>query len=71
MGLIIKGVFNMDDVLLELDSVFKIISSIPVTGDSVDNMSAARAKLRRIYAKLSTISSSAEEQGTPNNSVEV
>lgn len=36
----------------ELDSVFKIISRIPVTGDNVDLMSEARERMRYIYASL-------------------
>ena len=42
----------MDEILNELDYVFKTISSIPVTEDSVDKMAVARAKLRKIYAAL-------------------
>lgn len=42
----------MDEILKELDYVFRTISSIPVTGDSIDKMAVARAKLRKIYASL-------------------
>lgn len=42
----------MDEILKELDYVFRTISSIPVTGESVDKMAVARAKLRKIYASL-------------------
>lgn len=47
----------MNDILKELNSVFQIVSSIPVTGDSVDSMAIARAKLRKIYAELAKDSS--------------
>lgn len=52
----------MDDILKELELAFKMISTIPVTGDSVDTMAAARVKLRNAYNKLSEmkISTSAE-----------
>lgn len=42
----------MDEILKELESVYQIISSIPVTHDSVDAMAVARSKLRKIYARL-------------------
>ena len=42
----------MIDILKEVDSVFQLISTIPVSGDSVDAMAAARSKLRKIYAEI-------------------
>ena len=42
----------MDEIMKELDSVYKTVSSIPVTGDAVDAMAVVRAKLRKIYAEL-------------------
>ena len=42
----------MDELMKELDSVYKTVSSIPVTGDAVDAMAVVRAKLRKIYAEL-------------------
>ena len=42
----------MEEILKELDSVFQLISGIPVTYDSVDTMAVARSKLRRVYAEL-------------------
>ena len=45
----------MDELLKELDYVFRTISSIPVTEDSVDKMAVARAKLRKIYASLQNL----------------
>lgn len=42
----------MDEILKDLDMAFNAISSIPVSGDYVDSMAVARAKLRNVYAKL-------------------
>ena len=42
----------MDEIMKELDSIYKTVSSIPVTGDAVDAMAVVRAKLRKIYAEL-------------------
>lgn len=42
----------MDEILKDLDTAFKAISSIAVSGEAVDAMAVARAKLRNVYAKL-------------------
>lgn len=42
----------MNETLKELNLVFQLVSSIPVTGDSVDTVAAVRAKLRKIYAEI-------------------
>jgi hypothetical protein len=42
----------MNDVLQKLDEIFKLISSIPVNGDSVDVMAMVRNNLRIVYAEL-------------------
>lgn len=42
----------MDEILKEIDAAFQLISSIPVTNDSVDKMAVARSKLRNAYAQL-------------------
>lgn len=47
----------MNEILKELDSVFKMISTIPVSGDSVEVMAAAKNELRKVYAKVSEIGS--------------
>jgi hypothetical protein len=39
----------VENVLKELDSAFRIISTIPVAGDHVEGMAAAKAKLRAAY----------------------
>lgn len=46
----------MNDIITEIESVFKIISSVPVTGDSIDYIAAARSKLRNVHTKLLTMS---------------
>lgn len=50
----------MENILKELNSVFQLVSSIPVTGDAVDTMAVTRAKLRKVYADLKKI----HEEGT-------
>lgn len=42
----------MEKILKELESTFNIISVIPVSGNAVDAMADARAKLRYVYAEL-------------------
>jgi hypothetical protein len=42
----------VQNILKELNSVFQLVSSIPVTGDAVDTMAVTRAKLRKIHADL-------------------
>ena len=48
----LNEVMILDEIMKELDSVYKTVSSIPVTGDAVDAMAIVRAKLRKIYAEL-------------------
>lgn len=42
----------MDKIMSTLDSVYKTISSISVSGDAVDAMAFARAQLRKAYSEL-------------------
>ena len=42
----------MENIIREVDAVFKLISAVPVSGESVDFIAAARAKLRNIHAEL-------------------
>lgn len=39
----------MTDLQKELDQAFKLISAVPVSGDGVDVMSAAREHLRAAF----------------------
>ena len=39
----------MTEVKKQLEEVFQIISTIPVAGDHVEGMAAAKAKLRAAY----------------------
>lgn len=39
----------MSELQKEINEAFMMISSIPVTGDSVDRMAMARGHLRRAY----------------------
>ena len=50
----------MNETLKELNHVFQLVSSVPVTGDSVDTVAAVRAKLRKIYADLEKASAKNE-----------
>ena len=47
----------MEAIMDSLNAAFKAISSIPVTGDSVDAMAVARAQLRKAYAEVERIKS--------------
>lgn len=40
----------MTDVQKELDQAYKLLSAIPVQGDSVDVMYAVRERLRKAFA---------------------
>ena len=46
----------MDEILKELDSAFRTLSTIPVTGDSVDAMA--------VYAELVELNKESQEEGT-------
>lgn len=50
----------MENLLKELDIAFSLISSIPVSGEAVDVMAAARNKLRGVYAELKKLGAEAE-----------
>lgn len=50
---------NTEKIAEELDSTFKLISSIPVSGDFVDIMAEIRVKLRYAYR----LSKEAENDG--------
>ena len=53
----------MEEIMKELDSVYKTVSSIPVTGDAVDAMAVVRAKLRKIYAELEKTKEEVDTEG--------
>lgn len=42
----------MDDLQEKLNEVYTLLSGIPVSGDSVELMAAAKEHLRRIYSLL-------------------
>lgn len=50
----------MDDLIQEVNQVFQIISSIPVTQDAIDASAIARAKLRHISSELSRMNMNTE-----------
>ena len=39
----------MNELMRKLDEVYALLSLIPVSGDGVDHMAAARAELREAY----------------------
>ena len=45
----------MNELLRDLDVAYQMISAIAVTGDAVDLMSAARAKIRHVCAELNKL----------------
>ena len=57
----------MDEILKELDYVFRMISSIPVTEDSIDKMAVARAKLRKIYTTIQNLPPNTNAKEDPTN----
>ena len=42
----------MTEVKKQLEEAFKLISCIPVSGENVEIMASAKAKLRSAYAEL-------------------
>ena len=42
----------MTEILKELDQAFRLLSFIPVSGDNVEIMAEAKARLRKINAQL-------------------
>lgn len=45
----------MQEIKSELESVYKLISGLTVSGDNVDIVAAVRAKLRKVYADIDKI----------------
>jgi prefoldin subunit 5 len=52
----------MTELQQKLETVFKLVSSIPVTGDSVDVMAAAREQLRGVYKDVTALEQTAEDR---------
>lgn len=53
----------MDEIMNSINAAFKAISSIPVSGDSVDAMAVARAQLRKAYSDLEKIKEEVNANG--------
>lgn len=54
----------MEELKNELESAYKMISSLTVSGDSVDIVAVVRSKLRNVYAmidELPTVEEKPEE----------
>lgn len=56
----------MKDLMRNVDSAFQAISSIPVSGDAVDAVAVARAKLRSVYQKLEEMAVEIENKEEPS-----
>lgn len=52
----------MGNIIAEIDSIFKIVSSVPVSGDSVDAIAAVRVKLRNVYSELKKLDQKDKEE---------
>ncbi len=50
----------MDEILKELDMAFGFIESALISGSAVDNIAAAKVKLRGVYAELKKLSAEAK-----------
>ena len=59
----------MKDLMKDVDSAFRMISSIPVSGDAVDAVAAARAKLRGVYTRLEKMATEAENKENKTSEV--
>lgn len=59
-----------DKIVTELDSAFKLISSIAVKGNDVDIMAVAKQHLRNVYTLLNASETKTEEvmEGSANGS---
>ena len=56
----------MTEIMKDLDQVFNIISSIPVSGNAVDAMAVARNKLRHVYAEIEKMETKNTEDSLQN-----
>lgn len=58
----------MKELTNQLDEAFKLISCIPVSGENVEIMAAAKAKLRAAYAyaELNKQEELSKQEGTQN-----
>lgn len=54
----------MNDMLKDLETAYQMISAIAISGDAVDVMAAARAKIRTVCVALSKMHE-AEQNDTP------
>ena len=53
----------MNELQRELDEVFRLISAIPVSGESVEVMAMARERLRRAYQQAGKAEKEEDEHG--------
>lgn len=53
----------MEEIKRNIDEAYRLISSIPVQGEAVDLMAAARAKLRKAYASIEQMGKEVNRDG--------
>lgn len=53
----------MDELAREVEDIFRVVSSIPVTNDAIDASAVVRAKLRNLHAKLKKMAEDGTETG--------
>lgn len=45
----------MEELRKEVDAIYRMISSLSVSGDAVDIIAAVRAKLKRVHGELAKL----------------
>lgn len=51
----------MEEIMKELDSIYRMVSSLTVNGDNVDIVAATRSKLRKVAASINEMNEAAKE----------
>lgn len=52
----------MEEIMKELDSIYRMVSSLTVNGDNVDIVAATRSKLRKVAASINEMNKPAVEE---------
>lgn len=42
----------MNEMIKEVEAIYQLLSTVPVSGDAIDTMAIVRNKLRNVYAGL-------------------
>lgn len=59
----------MEEIMKELDSTYRMVSSLTVSGDNVDLVAAVRSKLRKIASGLNEMNKPVVEEPAPTEEV--